>query len=100
MKGVNNNMGQQQRVGAHKTSIVQLEGMTSVVYHSTPVVQFNDKEIVLDSGGWETATTKSRMNQASNQYGLEFEVHQVNFSWYVDYRGETIPFEDGMILDR
>ena len=100
MKGVNNNMTQQQRVGTHKTATYTLEGMTSIVYHSTAVVQFNSDKIILNSGGWETATTKSRMNQASNQYGLEFEVHQVNFSWYVDYRGETIPFEDGMILDR
>ena len=100
MKGVNNNMTQQQRVGTHKTATYTLEGMTSIVYHSTAVVQFNSDKIILNSGGWETATTKSRMNQASNQYGLGLEVYQVNFSWYVDYRGETIPFEDGMILDR
>ena len=100
MKGLNNNMTQQQRVGTHKTSIVTLEGMTSVVYHSTAVVQFNSDKIILNSGGWETATTKSRMNQASNQYGLEFEVYQVNFSWYVDYKGETIPFRDMMRLNR
>ena len=93
-------MGQQQRVGTHKTSIVQLEGMTSVVYHSTAVVQFNSDKIILNSGGWDTATTKSRMNQASNQYGLGYEVYQVNFSWYVNYRGETIPFRDMMRLNR
>ena len=86
MKGVNNNMTQQQRVGTHKTNIVQHEGMTSIVYHSTAVVQFNSDKIILNSGGWDTRTTKTRMNQASNQYGLGFEVYQVNYSWYVDYR--------------
>ena len=100
MKGVNNNMTQQQRVGTHKTNILQLEGMTSIVYHSTAVVQFNSDKIILNSGGWDTRTTKSRMNQASNQYGLGYEVYQVDYSWYVDYLGETIPFEDGMILYR
>ena len=87
-------------VGTHKTSIVTLEGMTNVVYHNTAVVQFNNDKIVLNSGGWDTRTTKTRMNQASSQYGLGFEVYQVNFSWYVDYDGDTIPFTDGMILDR
>ena len=93
-------MTQQQRVGTHRTNIVMLQGLTSVVYHSTAVVQFDSDKIILNSGGWETATTKSRMNQASHQYGLGFEVYQVDFTWYVDYKGETIPFTDGLILDR
>ena len=93
-------MSQTHTVGTHKTSIVQLEGLTSVVYHNTPVVQFNSDEIVLDSGGWDTRTTKTRMNQASNQYGLGFEVYQVNYTWYVEYKGETIPFTDMMRLRR
>jgi hypothetical protein len=93
-------MSQQHRVGTHKTNIVILQGMTSVVYHSTAVVQFNNDKIVLNSGGWETRTTKTRMNQASSQYNLGFEVYQVNYTWYVDYNGETIPFADGMKLNR
>ena len=93
-------MSQIQRVGTHRPNIVELQGLTSVVYHSTAVVQFDSDKIILNSGGWETATTKSRMNQASHQYGLGFEVYQVDFTWYVDYKGETIPFTDGLILDR
>ena len=38
------------------------------------------------------------MNQASLQYRLGLSVYQVNFSWYVDYKGDTIPFEDNMEL--
>ena len=100
MKGVNNNMGQQQRVWTHRNSTVTLEGLTSVVYHSTAVVQFDNDKIILNSGGWDTRTTKTRMNQSSNHYGLGFEVYQVNYSWYVDYKGETIPFMDMMRLKR
>ena len=93
-------MGQMQTIGTHKTNIVTLEGLTSVVYHSTAVVQFNRDKIILNSDGWETATTKTRMNQASRQYSLGFDVYQVDFSWYVNYKGETIPFTDGMTLNR
>ena len=93
-------MTQMHTVGTHKTNIVTLEGLTSVVYHSTAVVQFNRDKIILNSDGWETATTKTRMNQASHQYSLGFDVYQINFSWYVDYKGKTIPFYDGMILKR
>ena len=97
-KGSNNKMAQMQTVGTHKTNIVTLEGMTSVVYHNTAVVQINSDKIILNSGGWDTRTTKTRMNQASHQYRLGFDVYQVDFSWYVNYKGETIPFTDGMIL--
>ena len=93
-------MAQMQTVGTHKTNIVTLEGLTSVIYHNTAVVQFNRDKIILNSDGWETATTKTRMNQASYQYSLGFDVYQVDFSWYVNYKGETIPFTDGMILKR
>ena len=93
-------MAQMQTVGTHKTNIVTLEGLTSVIYHNTAVVQFNRDKIILNSDGWETATTKTRMNQASYQYSLGFDVYQVDFSWYVNYKGETIPFKDGMILKR
>ena len=93
-------MSQIQRVGTHRTNIVTLQGLTSIVYHSTAVVQFDDDKIILNSGGWETVTTKTRMNQASNEYGLGIDVYQVDFTWYVAYKGETIPFTDGMTLNR
>ena len=86
-------------IGNHKTSIINNNSITSVCYHNTEVVKITDNKIILNSGGWLTATTKRRMNQASLSYGLGFSVYQVNFSWYVDYKGDTIPFEDNMELD-
>lgn len=82
-------------VGTHADT-----GHTVVTYHETPVVKFNDNEIVLDSGGWKTATTRVRMNQASNQYELGFQVYQKNGEWFVNINGKTIPFEDGMSIPR
>jgi len=87
-------------IGNHKTSVINDNQVTMVCYHSTPVVKITDDEIILNSGGWLTATTKRRMNQASLQYNLGFAVYQVNFSWYVDYKGDTIPFEDGLRLKK
>ena len=86
-------------IGNHKTSIINNNSITSVCYHNTEVVKITDNKIILNSGGWLTATTKRRMNQASLTYGLGFAVYQVNYSWYVDYKGDTIPFEDNMELN-
>ena len=89
-------------VGKVATSILtDDDGMTKIIYHSTPVVKFNDKRIILNSGGWRTSTTKIRMNQAANQFKLGFSVHQKKYDWFVSFDGDdAIPFFDGMILNR
>lgn len=75
--------------------------MTSVIYHSTPVTSFNEKRIVLDTGGWSTNTTKERMNEASSEYNLGYTVYQKKFKWYAQYRGKDIPFVgDTLVLER
>lgn len=97
-------MGQQQTVGTHKTAVIDeihnKKHSTAIYYHSTAVVQFTFDEIILNSGGWKTATTKARMNQASNQFGLGYSVYQKDFSWYVNFNGKTLDFSDNMVLKR
>jgi len=86
-------MAQQGRVGSHKTSVrISPNGTLSVVYHGTEVVKASKSQIVLDTGGWFTNTTKTRMNQASNQYGLGFYVSQKKGVWYVRYKGKSTVF--------
>lgn len=93
-------MAQMQKIGKVHTKVFRDNGYTVVRYHQTDVVRFNDSEIILDSGGWQTATTKVRMNQASAQFGLGFIVFQKDYAWFVQYRGMTVPFQDGMVLRR
>lgn len=66
--------------------------------HDTNVLTFTPGQVVLDSGGWETRTTKARMNEHLPS-GLS--VFQKDFDWFVrDTRGkETITtYKDGMII--
>lgn len=96
-------MSQTQEVRGVATSIRTENGWTIIRYHSTDVVKFNDKQIILDSGGWLTATTKTRMNQAANQFDLGFHISQRNFKWFVvDLRidHEALDFQDGMTINR
>ena len=97
-------MGQVKTVGKHKTTIYSRSNKgreyTCVLYQQTEVVIFSSAAIMLDSDGWRTATTKTRMNQASNQFNLGYYVYQKNYEWFVDFRGKTLEFEDGMVLTR
>lgn len=88
-------------VGKVATSVfTDDDGYTKVVYHSTVVVRWNELEILLNSNGWRTATTKTRMNQAAKQFRLDFDVYQQDFEWFVDIGNEVIPFVDGMSFPR
>jgi len=93
-------MTQQYRIGKVATHIHRDGDKVTVYYHDTPVVSFDDNRIVLKNGGWYTATTRTRMNQVSNTYGLGYGVYQRNFKWYVDYAGKKCEFEEGMALKR
>lgn len=80
------------KIGTHKTSVFTHENTTFVKYHWTNVVAFNRDTITLNTGGFETNTTKTRMNQTSNQFDLGFRVYQKNFDWFVEYDGKTFEF--------
>lgn len=93
-------MAQTSKVRGVKTKVFQ-DGQDMVVkYHSTHVVVWNDMTITLNSGGWQSATTKTRMNQASAEYGLGYGVFQKNYEWFVEYKGQVLPFVNGMTLTR
>lgn len=94
-------MPRMDKVGATATQVHQGESDGFVKYHETIVCHWGPDKIQLDSGGWRTATTLRRMNQASRQFNLGFVVVQRKGEWFVSQGGrDYVPFENGMILDR
>lgn len=94
-------MSQQHTIGTHKTTVRPLTGGVSVIYHQTEVVRANSKNIILNTGGWFTNTTKTRMNQTSNQFNLGFKIYQKNFDWFVDYKNKTYAMKHNrLVLER
>jgi len=99
-------MEQTTEVKGIATSIRDEDGWIVVRYHNTDVVKFNADKVILNSGGWQTVTTKVRMNQAANQFGLGYYVYQKNHIWYVNTQTVgpnfqlTRFFEDGMEIAR
>jgi hypothetical protein len=87
-------MAQTKAVRGVATSIWSEAGKTMVRYHNTVVATFDESTITLDTGGWDTPTTKLRMNQTANQFDLRFSVFQRKHKWYVYRPGlsDPIPF--------
>lgn len=94
-------MSQFHKLGKIATSIRTEKSKTIVRYHSTDVVEFDSCFVSLNSGGWKTATTKARMNQASNQFGLNYQVYQKDLQWYACLPdGQIVAFRDGITFPR
>lgn len=93
-------MAQTHRVTGTATSIRTDADGTHIRYHKTDVVSFTADTVTLRSGGWETVTTKRRMNQAATQFGLGFRVIQRNGAWLVWNGLAYYAFVDGMTLPR
>jgi hypothetical protein len=76
----------------------QLRNAVVVTYHNTDVVAISGSDrtgydVILNTGGYKTATTKLRMNQAMNEYDFPIGVFQKDGAWYVQFNGpNTVPF--------
>ena len=73
---------------------------SSVFLHGHQIATFdhNLKAVKISSCGWQTVTTKSRLNAILNEVKFGCSVFQKNFIWFVSFKGETTDFLDGMIL--
>lgn len=72
-------------------------GYKAVILYYTTIVAWNDKEIILNTGGFETNTTKQRMNQTAQEFNLDFSVFQKKGVWYVNYKGEVVEFKTNTV---
>ena len=66
--------------------------------HQIATLDHNTNALKLDSCGYETVTTKSRLNAILEEVKYGCKVFQKNFNWFVSYNGQTRNFWDGMIL--
>ena len=73
---------------------------SSIYLHGHQIATFdhNLKAVKLSSCGYETNTTKSRLNAILDEVKWGCKVFQKNFDWFVNYQDETASFYDGMIL--
>ena len=73
---------------------------STIVLHSTAIAVFdhNTKAVKLNTGGWHSNTTKSRLNAILQEVKWGASVFQRNFNWFVNYNDSTQNFFDGMIL--
>lgn len=83
------------------TRVYSSSGVSSVYLHDNLIAEVGENFIQLFDGGWQSATTKSRLNAILSENGLPGErVFQKDYAWFVRLTdGTTIPFFSGMRLN-
>ena len=73
-----------------------------VFLHGNHIATYNyaDKELTLYDGGWQSNTTKSRLNALFNEFATGFSVFQKNWEWFIsDFKNGTKEFVDNTIVN-
>ena len=73
---------------------------STIVLHRTAIAVYdhNTQAVKLNTGGWYSNTTKSRLNAILSEVKYGCSVFQKNWNWYVSFNRQTQDFIDGMIL--
>jgi hypothetical protein len=78
--------------GAYRDVIVEAFGTTIVYLHQHPIVLKDESVVELYSRGYETTTTKQRLNEHTPS---GYKVIQRDFDWYVSTPDGRDEFEEG-----
>ena len=85
------------------TMVKHDHGVSFVFLHGNLIAEIGDDWLKLYDGGWQSNTTKSRLNAILAQFGADGErVFQKSFEWFVtlvtDDGLQHHPFRSGMRL--
>jgi len=81
------------------TKVLSGPNVSFVFLHDNKIAQIGDTFIELFDAGWQTVTTKSRLNAILQVHGCDGDrVFQKNHQWFVSTSDGIVEFEDGMIL--
>ena len=76
---------------------------SKVFLHGNHIATYNHvtKELTLFDGGYQSNTTKSRLNALCYEFATGFSVFQKNWNWFVsDFQNKTIKdFTDGITVN-
>ena len=92
--------GQRTWAGSNTTVFTDDAGLYSTVYlHGNHIATYShlDRSLSLLDGGWQTVTTKSRLNALCSEFAPGHGVMQKNWTWFLTDRftGLKIPFISG-----
>ena len=95
--------GQRNWAGSNTTVFTDDAGLYSTVYlHGNKIASYShvDRSLEILDGGWQSNTTKSRLNALCDEFAVGHGVFQKNWQWFISDRfsGINIPFISGISI--
>jgi hypothetical protein len=81
------------------TKVINIEGVSFVYLYNNLIAMVADTFLELFDGGYQTVTTKSRINAILSAHGNGERVYSKNFNWFVSTTDGEVPFNNGIKLD-
>ena len=82
------------------SEVISYSNVSDVYLHGHLIARIGETWMELFHAGYQTNTTKSRLNALLSAFGMEGEyIFQKNFQWFLNYEGAPIPFFNGMRLN-
>ena len=81
-------------------TMVRIEDGYAFVYlHGNHIATIaDDGALTLFDGGWQSNTTKSRLNALCDEFARGCGVFQKNWEWFVSTRSGTVDFANGVTV--
>ena len=84
------------------TTVITEDNISTVMLHGNHIATYyhDTKELALFDGGWQSNTTKSRLNALCYEFATGFGVFQKNWEWFVsDFSNSKKEFADGITVN-
>ena len=83
----------------YSNTMVTHEGRDALVYlHGNHIATVGDTFVTIFDGGWQSNTTKSRLNAICNEFRPQAGVFQKNFDWFIRHGNAIFPFYSGSLI--
>ena len=82
------------------TQVVTNMGVSTVYLHGNKIALVDDTSMTIFDGGWQSVTTKSRLNALINEFCncLTDGVFQKDYLWFIRDNNEVKEFKSGYVF--
>jgi len=83
--------------GQANTRVENVDGLSIVFLHGNKIAEIGDEFVRIFDGGWQSNTTKSRLNAIINEFCNAYTdgVFQKDFQWFIMDNKVIHDFENG-----
>jgi len=81
------------KIANNTYELIKTTGERVIRLHNTDILTFKGDNIILNSGGYRTTTTKDRLNR---YLPYNIRIYQKNYKWYILKDNEKIDFIDNI----